>query len=403
MLGAKGLPGSSGSGGIERGVSEVARRLVAKGHEVIVYERARSYGTRIEHGIRVRSVPFLDRKTLAGWSHVALSVIDSLLRHREVTVYHLHGAQNGFFCLPLRLTGARVVFHLHGAEWRARKWGKMMSRLFRCSCAFGALGAHEVGSVCTRGVMAIRRLPGTARKTWLIPNGMPHHRRQFQPISAAPIEERPFLLYVGRVVPQKRLELLIEAFTRIDSNAQLLIAGPTSHTDSYLASLKNSSHENPRIIFLGALDHESVSNLYQRCLALVLPSEAEGCSNVLLEGLSFGCCIVTSDIAENLAVVGNAAAIFKSGDLNALTQTLSRVMTDKAKVDRLRSAALVRAAELADWDIVTENFLRLYTGGSQDGHGPGAHPKEISWLQREKAPISPGCPAIEQSTGPFAD
>ena len=121
---------------------------MAKGHEVIVYERARSYGARIEDGIRVRSVPFLDRKTLAGWSHVALSVIDSLLRHRAVTVYHLHGAQNGFFCLPLRwLTRARVVFHLHGAEWRARKWGKMMSGLFRFSCAFGALGAHEVGSV----------------------------------------------------------------------------------------------------------------------------------------------------------------------------------------------------------------------------------------------------------------
>ncbi len=322
MLGAKGLPGSSGSGGVERGVGEVARRLVAKGHEVIVYERARSYGTRIEDGIRIRSVPFLDRKTLAGWSHVALSVIDSLLRDRAVTVYHLHGAQNGFFCLPLRwLTRARVVFHLHGAEWRARKWGKLMSRLFRCSCAFGALGAHEVGSVCTRGVMAIRRLPGTARKTWLIPNGMPDHRRQFQPISDAPIEERPFLLYAGRVVPQKRLELLIEAFKRIDSNAQLLIAGTTSHTDSYLASLKNSSTGNPRITFLGALDYESLSNLYQRCLALVLPSEAEGCSNVLLEGLSFGCCIVTSDIAENLAVVGAAAAIFTSGDLNALTKT----------------------------------------------------------------------------------
>ena len=205
------------------------------------------------------------------------------------------------------------------------------------------------------------------------------------------------------MVPQKRLELLIEAFKRIDSNAQLLIAGPTSHTDSYLASLKNSSNENPRIIFLGALDYESLSNLYQRCLALVLPSEAEGCSNVLLEGLSFGCCIVTSDIAENRAVVGAAAAIFKSGDLNALTQTLGRVLTDRAEVDRLRSAALVRASELADWDIVTENFLRLYAGGSQNGHGPGAHPKEIIWLQREEEPISPGCPPIEQSIGPLAD
>src|SRR5580704_7407333 len=122
MLGAKGLPGVAGSGGVEHGVREIAERLVARGHQVVVYERACCYSTRIEDGIQVQTVPFLDRKTLAGWSHMALSTIDSLIRFRGVTVYHVHGAPNGAFCLPLRwLTRARVVFHLHGAEWRTRK------------------------------------------------------------------------------------------------------------------------------------------------------------------------------------------------------------------------------------------------------------------------------------------
>src|SRR5208282_1149931 len=80
MLGTKGLPRISAIGGVERGVLEMGQRLVSLGHEVIVYERARSFGTRMEDGIIVRSVPFVDWKTLAGWSHIALSLVDSLLR-----------------------------------------------------------------------------------------------------------------------------------------------------------------------------------------------------------------------------------------------------------------------------------------------------------------------------------
>jgi glycosyltransferase involved in cell wall biosynthesis len=367
MLGAKGLPGVPGSGGVERGVREMADRLVSLGHEVIVYERARWFATRIEDGIIVRSVPFVDRKSLAGWSHIALALADSLARLQAVTVYHVHSAQNGGFCFPLRLfTGARVIFHLHGAEWRAKKWGTIMASLFRGSCMLGAIAAHEVVSVCQRGVRAINSLPGLEHKTRLIPNGVPRRTPRDpsspQSIEGGAIEEPPFILYAGRLVPHKRIDLLIEAFKQIKSNAQLLITGPGSHCDSYVTSMKDLARSDSRISFAGPVDFATLISLYRRCLAVVLPSEAEGCSNVLLEALAFGCCIVSSDIAENLAVVGDAAATFKSGNLGALTQTLSRVLRDRSEVIRLRGAAQVRSRELADWDTVTDDFIQLYEG-----------------------------------------
>jgi glycosyltransferase involved in cell wall biosynthesis len=366
MLGAKGLPGVQGGGGVERGVREIADRLVALGHEVIVYERARSFGTRIEAGIIVRSVPFVDRKALAGWSHIALSLLDSLARLRGVTVYHVHSASNGFFCLPLRLfTGARVIFHLHGAEWRVRKWGTLMATLFRASCVLGGIAAHEVASVCMSGVRAMNSLPGVRRKTQLIPNGVPRPPDDHscgQTVAGAAGSAPPFILYAGRLVPHKRIDLLIEAFRQVDSNAQLLIAGPGSYCDAYVASLKDLALGDSRIVFAGLVDFATMNILYRRCLAVVLPSEAEGCSNVLLEALGFGCCIVTSDKAENLAVVGGAAAVFKSGDSSALVRTLNRVMCDRAEVIRLRRAARIRSREMADWDAVTRSFLQLYAG-----------------------------------------
>jgi len=385
MLGTKGLPRISAIGGVERGVLEMGQRLVSLGHEVIVYERARSFGTRMEDGIIVRSVPFVDWKTLAGWSHIALSLVDTLLRFRGVTVYHVHNAANGFFCLPLRLlTQARVIFHVHGAEWRAKKWGILMASLFRASCMLGAIAAHEVASVCLRGVRAINSLPGLGRKTWLIPNGVPRRRPRDLP-SPQGIEghvglEPPFILYAGRLVPHKRVDLVIEAFKQIESNTRLLIAGSGSHSDAYVASMKFLARDDPRIIFAGPVDFATLTNLYSCCLAVVLPSEAEGCSNVLLEALGFGCCIVASDIAENLAVVGDAAAIFKSGDSGSLVQTLNRVMRDGSEVIRLRRAAQARSRELADWDVVTNNFLQLYAGEL-------ARPLNASGLARQTRPI----------------
>jgi glycosyltransferase involved in cell wall biosynthesis len=200
-------------------------------------------------------------------------------------------------------------------------------------------------------------LPGVRRKTQLIPNGVPRPPDDHscgQTVAGAAGSAPPFILYAGRLVPHKRIDLLIEAFRQVDSNAQLLIAGPGSYCDAYVASLKDLALGDSRIVFAGLVDFATMNILYRRCLAVVLPSEAEGCSNVLLEALGFGCCIV--------AVVGGAAAILKSGDSSALVRTLNRVMCDRAEVIRLRRAARIRSREMADWDAVTGSFLQLYAG-----------------------------------------
>jgi glycosyltransferase involved in cell wall biosynthesis len=378
VLGSKGMPVAERAGGIERGVDETASRLAAQGHEVIVYERGRSFGLRHERGVTVRSVPFLDSKNLAGWSHAAVSLADSLVHFRDAEIYHIHRAANGFLCpLARLLTRARVIFHLHGAEWRSDKWGPMIKRLVWASCVMGAFAAHQIATVCTQCSGMLGLVPFSPRKTALVPNGVP------QVNGAAPLNgatqatngldpESPFILFVGRLAPEKRIDLLIEAFKSIESRARLLIVGPSSHCDRYEARLHDLARGDRRIVFAGPADFDRVRELYRKCLAVVLPSQHEGCSNVLLEALAYGCCIVTSDIPANRDVVQDAALFFKSGDADSLADALCEVLRDEAAVGRARSAAQIRSRTMWDWDAVTREFLQLYAASApaQNGIAP---------------------------------
>jgi glycosyltransferase involved in cell wall biosynthesis len=356
IVGSKGYPSAGGAGGVEQGVMHVAEQLSTGGHDVIVYERG-PRGMRREGRVTIRSVPFVDCRTLASWSHIVLSLIDARRHLRSVDVYHVHCAQNGFACVPLRWTGARVLFHVHGCEWRAKKWGVLMSLAIRLNCMVGAVAAHSVVVVCER---SRRFLDGTEmlrRKTRLIANGVPS---SLLAIDARRAQRRRDLLFVGRLVPQKRLDLLLQVMRDLPHGVTLTVVGPMSHCDAYAQSLVASVSDEPRVRFLGQLDRQAVTELYARCLAVVLPSDHEGCSNVLLEALAAGCCIVASDIPENRAVTGDAATLFAPGDAQSLRSALLRLIRDQSEAARLRIAARERAATLPTWETVTHELAAEY-------------------------------------------
>jgi len=356
VIGSKGYPSTPGAGGVEQGVRHVAAELSALGHDVIVYERGQR-ATRMEGSVMIRCVPFVNRRTLAGWSHLILSLIDALISVRGIDVFHVHCAQNGFVCLPLRLTGARVLFHIHGCEWRARKWGVLMSLAIRASCIAGAISAHTVVVVCERSKRFLGNVLRPTRKVRLIPNGV---SSALLAPEVLPVRRRE-LLFVGRIVPQKRLDILLDAFRSLpNSDVTLTIVGPTSYSEAHAQQLIERTRDDARISWLGQRSSRTVQELYRRCLALVLPSDHEGCSNVLIEALAAGCCIVASDIPENRAVTSDAAALVQPGDPTALADVLSRLLRDPAKAEQLRCAARARAALLPTWEAVTREFLTQY-------------------------------------------
>ena len=387
VLGAKGLPDADGAGGVERGVAQLGARLSARGHDVVVYARGRGFSSRRMAGVRIREVPFVSTRRLAGWSHLLVSLVDALLHERRVDVYHVHCAQHGVFCIPLRLTGARMVFHLHGCEWRARKWGRVMAGLIWVSGWLGVRVAHATAAVCRESIEALAGRSRSRARCSYVPNGVPDELREPRSRDERdPTLPRRFLLYAGRLVPQKRVDLLLQAMSRLPADVELVIAGQTSHCDDYVAKLRRLAGHSRRVHFVGHVPFERLARLYAQCELVVLPSESEGYANVLVEALASGCAVVTSDIEQNREVVGECGALFRCGDADDLARVLSGLLADPDALAALRSAARRRADQLWSWDAVTDCFLKLYVPD------PGAgQPGTVRWtlaVKTKEAPLA---------------
>ena len=200
------------------------------------------------------------------------------------------------------------------------------------------------------------------RKTRYIPNGI--DRPKTRPAELIKeqwgLEKDGYYLYLGRVVPEKRAELLIRAFLRTDSKRKLVIAGAASDTEAYYEMIRKLAAEDDRIILTGFVSGQPLEELYSNAYAFVLPSDLEGMPMSLLEAMSYGNCCLTSDIAECADVMKGHGMTFAKGDEDALREALERLDADPELVERYRTAASDYICGRFDWEKITDKTLELY-------------------------------------------
>ena len=147
------------------------------------------------------------------------------------------------------------------------------------------------------------------------------------------LAEGSYVLFVGRLVPEKAPDLLIEAFRHVPGDLRLVIVGGSSFTDRYAASLRRLASADPRVMFTGYLYGETIEELYSNAAVFVLPSLLEGLPLTLLEAAAYGVPIVASDIPPHLEVVTRDAPghrLFRSGDARSLAQVVESVIENRA-------------------------------------------------------------------------
>ena len=198
-----------------------------------------------------------------------------------------------------------------------------------------------------------------------IPNGVePRPGRAPERIRQFGIGSRDYLLFLGRLVPDKRCHLLIDAFRKLGdrANKKLIMAGPTWHSADYVSSLRQLAGDDPDIVFTGEVDEDVLEELYTNCYAYVLPSEVEGMSLALLDAMAFGACVVASDIAPNADVVGGAGILFASGSADDLARKLEQLLGDPDRAQKLRAMARQRMTSEFDWDKIARQWEEVYLG-----------------------------------------
>lgn len=354
MIGQKGVPATFG--GIERHVEELSRRLTQSGCEVVAY--CRTHYTPKDatlSGVRLVRLPSVNTKHLDAITHTVLATAHVLTAGVDVVHYHALGPSSLAF-LP-RALGRKVVVTVHGLDWRREKWGPVASAALH-ACERSATRFPHATVVVSRTLEAHFRRAG-ARSLRYIPNGtvLP------APASAAPAEEMGFapgryLLFVGRLVPEKGLHVLLRAHREYVPEWPLAIAGEGHFTDDYVATCRRAAGENAR--FLGSVYGERLASLQQHAAVVVAPSSLEGLSIALLEAMSFGRPVLASDIPENVEVVDGVGEVFRAGDADDLGRRLRGLLGEPDRLVDMGQRARSRIATEYDWDRVAEETRALY-------------------------------------------
>ena len=366
MLGHKRIP--SREGGVEIVVEELSTRMVRLGHQVTCYNRGGHHISGAEfdpdrltqyRGIRLKSVPTLDRKGLAA---VTSSFFAALLAaFSKAGVVHIHAEGPAFMCWLPRMLGKKVVVTVHGLDWQREKWqGGFGAQYIRWGEKMAVRFAHEIIVLSRHTQEYFRDTYG--RETVWIPNGVARP----EAVPADEIGKRfdltagEYILFLGRLVPEKGVHYLIDAFRKVDTRRKLVIAGGVSDSDAYAEKLKTMAQGDGRILFTGFVQGRVLEELFSNAYVYVQPSDVEGMPLTLLEAMSYGNCCVVSDIPECTEVTEDKAAAFPRGDVTALTACLQGLCDSPEQVRRYRESSADHICGKYHWDDVTQKTLELY-------------------------------------------
>lgn len=367
MLGHKRIP--SREGGVEIVVEELAVRMVEKGHEVTCYNRRGHHVSGKEFdsdyrgaykGVVLKTVPTMRRKGLAAMTASFFAAIFAAVGRYDVVHFHAEGPC-AMLWLP-KLLGKRCIATVHGLDHQRSKWGWLARNYIMLGEKCAVKCADEI-IVLSKNVQKYF-MEKYGRKTLYVPNGMASAElREAQLIeSQLDLASEKYILYLGRITPEKGIHYLIDAYKRMNTDLKLVIAGGESDSVEYFSRLKQMAAPCRDIVFTGFVQGRMLEELYSNAFCYVLPSDLEGMPLSLLEALSYGNCCVVSDIEECREVVGEKGVIFRKSDVQDLADKLTWVCENMQITPEYRRSIAKYARGRLSWNDVANRTLEIYKG-----------------------------------------
>ena len=366
MFGQKRIP--SREGGIEIVVEELCKRMVKRGHAVTCYNRKGQHVSGAEfaqyegneyEGIKLKSVLTVESKGLAAVTSSFFAAIATAFGKYDTV--HVHAEGPAAFCWIPKLFGKKVIFTVHGLDWARAKWqGGFGAKYIRFGEKMGVKFADEI-IVLSRGVQKYFK-DTYGRKTTFIPNGVnrPDYIKSDIITKKYGLQKDDYILFLGRLVPEKGIHYLIEAFKQVKTDKKLVIAGGASDTDDFVTAMKTQAKGDERIVFTGFVQGQELEELYSNAYIYTLPSDLEGMPLSLLEAMSYGNCCVVSDIPECAEVVEDKAVTFTKSNVTELAEKLQWLCDEEEAVAKYKSEVADFICGKYNWDDVVDKTLELY-------------------------------------------
>lgn len=358
MVGLKGIPASYG--GVERHVEEIGARLAARGHDVTIYCRAHYTKPQKPYKeMSLRVLPSFPTKRLDTFTHTLLAMADLLPKDFDIIHIHSVGPAALAFIPRLLKRRTKIIVTAHGLDWRREKWGV-------CARMFLRFGGWAATAFPHRTIVVSRAMQGyfeeRGRSTVHIPNGVETPvLAELNSLKRFGLEPGKYILWMGRFVPEKRVEDLIAAFKSMPGESRLLLAGEIDESDGYVKSLRHAADGDGRIIFSGGLYGSDKAEALTNAAAVALTSEMEGFPIALLEGMRYGKLVIASDIPENLEAVtpGINGLAYPVRDVAALAERLAWAASHPLECQELAARAAEDARQY-DWDRIAGEVERVY-------------------------------------------
>lgn len=366
FIGQKGIPAIYG--GIEYHVDELSRGLAARGHDVRVYVRNWYTDKRIKsvHGVRLIPMPTVRSKHLDASVHSVVCSFHALFSGADIIHYHAIGP--ALFSWIPRLFGKKVVCTVHRQDWQAEKW-KPVARTFL------KIGERASIRFPQRTIVVARALQGYFKEKYgkdtiyITHGGFTAVHREASLIKAKyGLRGKDYILFLGRLVPEKRVDLLIRVFRELKrtspriQNIKLVIAGGSSATGAYVRSLEKMSEKEPDIHFVGFVSGVEKEELFSNALVFVLPSRLEGFPIALLEAKSYGLCCLVSDISPHREAIqdGSNGLFFRADDFSDLASKLLSALEDKESLANIGRRAREQSQKATSWAEACEQTEKVY-------------------------------------------
>lgn len=365
QIGHKRIP--SREGGVEVVVEQLSVRYVKKGNIVDAYNRSGYHvsgkefdekRSRIFKGIRIITIPTFRNGKLNAIVYSFLATIRALFGRYDI--YHYHAEGPCAMLWLLKLFKKNIVVTIHGLDWQRAKWGNFASRVLKFGEKMAVKYADKI-IVLSQNVQNYFQ-QSYGRETLYIPNGIDRP----EIIDADEITEKwglkkdEYILFLARIVPEKGAHYLLEAFSRINTDKKLVIAGGSSHSNEYMNQIIEMAEKDSRVVMTHFVQGKKLEELYSNAYMFVLPSDIEGMAISLLEAMSYGNCCVVSDIPENVEVIGDQAVTFRHGDVSDLQRVLEELLAHPEMVGQYKHYSQEYICQKYHWDKIVEETLMVY-------------------------------------------
>lgn len=367
MLGHKHIP--SREGGVEIVVEELSVRMAKKGYLVTCFNRSNHHVSGKEfdqknikeyRGVKLKKVFTVNIKGLAAMTSSFFAAMACGLGKYDIIHFHAEGPC-AMLWIP-KLRGKRCVATIHGLDWQRAKWGGFASKYIKFGEKMAVKYADEI-IVLSHGTQEYFKEVYN-RETNFIPNGVnkPTNRNPDLIKRKFDLDKDGYLLFLGRLVPEKGIEYLIKAFEKVNTEKKLVIAGGTSDSDDFIKKIKKLAQKDTRVLFTGFVQGALLDELYSNAYIYVLPSDLEGMPLSLLEAMSYGNCCVVSNIRECVEVVEDKAIVFEKGNSVDLKDKLQVLCDNEEIVESYKRKASEFICKKYNWDRIVDRTLEVYFG-----------------------------------------